>query len=106
MINYNKLGIKRKYVSKRLQAIALLGLESSQFIEELERRGYIALYHLCTEDVGFPLEFYTLVQSRDEETPKGYDIGHIPINSHEGKQIINRFLNQGDVMIYPDAWMI
>lgn len=99
MINYNRLGIKRKYVSKRLHAIALLGLESSEFIEELERRGYIALYHLCTEDVGFPLEFYTLVQSRDEETPNGYDIWHIPINSHEGKQIINRFLNQGDVMI-------
>lgn len=101
----NKLGPNQIYVSKRIESILLLKIELDEFLEKLDEQGYISLYYLFNEYDNYQIDYYTLIKSRDEERPFGYDNGHIPIRSKEGKQIINRFLNDGDVMIFPDYWI-
>ena len=101
----NKLGPNQIYVSKRIESILLLKIELDEFLEKLDEQGYISLYYLFNEYDNYQIEYYTLIKSRDEARPLGYDNGHIPIRSKEGKQIINRFLNDGDVMIFPDYWI-
>jgi hypothetical protein len=101
----NKLGPNQIYVSKRIETILSLKIELDNFLDRLDEQGYISLYHLFNEYSDYQIEYYTLVMSRDEARPLGYDNGHIPIRSKEGKQIINRFLNDGDVMIFPDYWI-
>lgn len=101
----NKLGPNQIYVSKRIESILLLKIELDEFLEKLDEQGYISLYYLFNEYDNYQIDYYTLIKSRDEERPLGYDNGYIAIRSKEGKKIINRFLNDGDVMIFPDYWI-
>jgi hypothetical protein len=101
----NKLDQRKSYVSRRIDSILSLKIDVDEFLDKLDAQGYVALYHLYNEFIDYQIDYYTLIQIRDEPRPIGYDIEHIPIRSKEGKQIINRFLNHGDVMLFPDGWI-
>jgi hypothetical protein len=95
----------KKFKQTRSQQIVSWKIDPRQYVAEIKRQGFIAVYPSNIDPNEGELPSYTLVLKRRETRPTGFYREYIHIDSINGEKIIHKFLVEGSVIIFPEHFI-